>query len=145
VDQKLFEQRLSELAEWKRIKPSEVSGSRRSVVTHDDLSPEIVITDKHYGRHCGWCHSDQTQQVIHTISFQPATTRDCAYWLGRCDLCKKKFDPHTNEPAERVFRAKGLRSASFGKKLGRPSAPMSDEEKALRRESIRRRKELANK
>jgi hypothetical protein len=144
LDQKIFEEKLSQLAEWTRIEPREPKARRREP-QHDDPSPEIVITKKHYGHDCNWCHRQQKEQVVHVVSYQAATRTHPARWIGRCETCKKKYDPRTGQPTDVVFRKQIHRQPAPGLKLGRPPGPMSDEEKAQRRESIRRRRELENK
>lgn len=121
MDQKKFEEWLNTIGNWERVKPSNGPGLPRPDL-HDEPSPDIKLLTLHVTTNCKVCHDTKDCQVIQRLIKQPATRSQPAHWTGFCETCKKRFDPRTGQMVEsKKFVKQGLRQASPGKRLGRPS------------------------
>lgn len=130
MDQKQFETWLSTVAEWHKPKPNDTAArvSRVQNETHAQTGPEIKRITYAQDQLCEWCKQKGTCQNYkkYTRVCDPKTF--VTFWRWVCGTCNKIYNPQTQELGNQngvgiYYRARGLRTAKPGNKLGRPPKP----------------------
>lgn len=126
MDPKEFQVRLAEVAVLKEVKLArEPLHGGYSKNKQEPLTEMVIDYTLPQTRPCEHCTNECSGQMNITYRQQSklSTMRQLSI---SCGTCKKKIDPDTGKPIEvkpvgTNYVAQGLRVASPGKKLGRPS------------------------